>query len=150
MSRGKLCSICAHKNRCQIDEWYTKTKDIRRTARKFRVSEDALGRHIRKGHLSDYIKLAVNVELKEQGLNLYKCIQEIYDIATGSAKDARDARQFGAVGSCLTAASKALDVLNKGDGGKPSDNPKDSGFSKAYLKRAKEVYVQAKDQSPPI
>jgi hypothetical protein len=115
VSKGKPCSICADKNRCKIDEWYIKTTDIRGTARKFRVSEDALGRHISKGHISKVIEAAVNDSEKKRGLDLQACAQEIYDIATSSAIEAKKARQFGAVGSCLAPAAKIIDVLSKGE-----------------------------------
>lgn len=115
MSKGKPCSICADKNRCQIDEEYLKTTDIRGTARKFHVSEDALGRHISKGHISKAIQAAANENEIKHGLNLHTCAKEIYEIATGSAKDARAAKQFGAVGSCLGPAAKVLEILNKGN-----------------------------------
>jgi len=115
VSKGKPCSICADKNRCRIDEEYVKTTDIRGTARKFRVSEDALGRHISKGHISKAIQAAANENEIKHGLNLQACAQEIYDIATGSAKDARAAKQFGAVGSCLGPAAKVIEVLSKGN-----------------------------------
>jgi hypothetical protein len=113
VSKGKPCSICADKNRCKIDEWYVKTADIRGTARKFRVSEDALGRHISKGHISKVIQAAVNDSEKERGLNLQACAQEIYDLCLSGAKKA-EKQDLRALGSCLGPAVKVLELLNTG------------------------------------
>ena len=115
MSKGKPCSICADKNRCRIDEEYVKTTDIRGTARKFRVSEDALGRHISKGHISKVIEAAANEIKKQNGLDLATCAKEIYDLAMDSAKAAKKANQFNAIGTCLGPAAKVLDILSKGE-----------------------------------
>jgi hypothetical protein len=109
------CSICADKNRCKIDEWYIRTADIRGTARKFRVSEDALGRHISKGHISKAIQAAANENEIKHGLNLHECARTIYDLAVDGAKEAKAAKQFNAIGSCLQPAAKILDILSKGE-----------------------------------
>lgn len=113
MSKGKPCSICADKNRCKIDEWYVKTGDIRGTARKFRVSEDALGRHISKKHISQLIVDAATDSIKEHGLNLHTCAKEIYDLCLSGAKKA-EKQDLRALGSCLGPAVKVLELLNTG------------------------------------
>ena len=111
---SKPCSICVHKKRCQIDQSYLKTQDIAAIAKQYRVSEDALGRHVRNKHISEIIEAAHNESQIKTGLEISACAKEIYDVALGSAKDARAARQFGAVGSCLNPAAKILEILNKG------------------------------------
>ncbi len=145
MRKGRPCSICVHKNRCQIDEEYLKTTDIRGVARKFRVSEDALGRHISKGHISKAIQAAANEKAIQTGLDIQKCAKEIYDLCFGAAQDARG-KDLRALGSCIAPAVKVLEILNKGDPeGKPPEAPKESGFIKGYMNRAEEVYAK----SPP-
>lgn len=119
---SKPCSICVHKKRCQIDQSLLKRQDIAAVAKEYRVSEDALGRHVRNKHISAIIEAAHNDSQNKIGLEIGACAQEIYDIATGSAKDARAARQFGAVGSCLNPAAKVLEILNKGND-KDNDKP---------------------------
>jgi hypothetical protein len=51
----------------------------------------------------------------KRGLDLQKCAQEIYDLALESAKDAKKAKQFNAIGSCLQPAAKVIDILSKGE-----------------------------------
>jgi len=137
---SKPCSICIHKNRCRIDEDIFIMRDIAAVARKYRVSEDALGRHVNKGHIPKAIESAANEKDVQTGLNIQKCAQEIYNIATGSAKEARAESQFSAVGSCLGPATKVLDILSRGEESKPPPAPKESGFFSSYIKRAEEVY----------
>ena len=102
----------------------------------------ALKDHRRYGHIPGNSKDTANDSEKRQRLDIEKCIQEIYDIATGSAKDAREAKIYGAVGSCLNPATKVLEILNKGNEGNPSET-KDSGFMSGYMKRAEEVYAES-------
>lgn len=108
------CSICADKNRCQIDIEYTKTHDQRGTARKFKVSEDALWRHINKGHISEVAKSVVAEGEKEHGLNIQACAKEIYDLCLRGAKKA-ESQDLRALGSCVAPAVKVLEILNKGN-----------------------------------
>lgn len=111
----RKCTICADKNRCAIDQCVVKGEPIRRIASHFGVGEKSLERHVKAGHVSKAIESAANDSEKKRGLDLLACAQEIYEIATGSAKDARAAKQFGAVGSCLAPAAKVLEVLKKGE-----------------------------------
>jgi hypothetical protein len=148
---SKKCFICSNKNRCQIDELILSKTPYNTIAHQFKISGknpiDTIKNHVRYGHISKTIQAAANEREIQIGLNLATCAKEIYEIATGSAKDARIAKQFGAVGSCLGPAAKVLEVLSKGDPDKPPETPKESGFMAGYMKRAGEVY--AKDQSPP-
>jgi len=111
----RSCSICYHKKRCEIDKSVLETNDIASVAKLYRISESALGRHVRNKHISKIIEAAAIENDKSTGLDIQKCAQEIYDIATGAAKDARAIGKFGPVGSCLSPAAKVLEILNKGN-----------------------------------
>lgn len=142
---SKKCFICSHKNRCQIDELILSKTPYNTIAHQFKIPGknpvDTIKNHVRYGHIPKSIKAAANENDIKTGLNLQTCAQEIYDIATGSAKDARVARQFGAVGSCLGPAAKVLEILNKGE---PQDNAK-SGLEEMRLaaKASREKRVAA-------
>lgn len=112
---SRKCTICADKNRCAIDQCVVKGEPIRRIASHFDVGEKSLERHVKAGHVSKVIEAVAIENEKERGLDLRKCAQEIYDLALDSAKAAKKANQFGAIGSCLTPAAKVLDILNKGE-----------------------------------
>jgi hypothetical protein len=138
----RKCSICTHKKRCQIEEELTRNAEYSEVARRYRVSADAIKRHVDNKH----IPKATNREDDQRILNIQKCAQEIYDLCFGAAQEART-KDLKALGSCIAPAVKVLEILNKGnDPNKPPETPKESGFIKGYMKRAEEVY--AKDQSP--
>jgi hypothetical protein len=137
------CSVCADKNRCAIDESYIKTADIRGTARKFHISEDALGRHISNGHISKAVQAAEDSKLIEHGINLQSSAQEIYDLCLRAANKAekKDLRSFG---SCISPAVKVLEILSKGsEGGKKSTAAIDI-FIEELKREASEDEPQAK------
>jgi hypothetical protein len=141
------CSICISPFREKIDIALASGASVRNIAKQFNVGVSSVHRHKADGHICKAIEAAANEKEVQTGLNISKCVQEIYEIATGSAKDAREAKQFGAVGSCLNSAAKVLEVLSKGNPDKTPETPKESGFMAGYMKRAGEVY--GKDQSPP-
>ena len=117
---GKVCSICVHKKRCQIDQSLLQSQDIAKVAQTYRVSYDALYRHYKNGHIDKEIKEAQKEVEKSERLDVHKCAREIYKIGTEAANEARRAGQYGAVGSCLGAAAKVVDILkdtrNDGEG----------------------------------
>jgi len=155
---SRKCSICTHKNRCQIDDLILAKTPYNTIAHQFKIKGkdpiQTIKNHVRYKHIpkavEDAAKLIDNNNTIQIGLNISKCAQEIYDLCLKGAKKA-EAEDLRALGSCISPAVKVLELLGKGDE-RPLDAQKDSGFSKAYLKRAKEVYAltQAKDQGPPI
>lgn len=75
---ARICSICAHKSRNEIDKALAVDgASIRGIARQFRVSEDALSRHVKGGHLIAKIKQAVKAQEVAEADDLLKEIQEI-------------------------------------------------------------------------
>lgn len=116
-----MCKICDHPNRKKIDAAIvsgmknpTIYHDLINSGPEKNWIQ-ALKDHKRYGHISKLIQAAANEYNIKTGLNIQTCAQEIYNIATGAAKDARIAKQFGAVGSCLGPAAKVLEILNKGN-----------------------------------
>ena len=111
----RKCTICAHKKRDQIDQYVVKGEPIRRIASRFGVGEKSLERHLKSGHVSKTVLAANTENEKERGLDLRKCAREIYDLCLESAKEAKKAKQFNAIGSCLQPAAKVVDILSKGE-----------------------------------
>ena len=109
------CTICAHKKREQIDRCVLRGESTRPIASQFNVGYKSLQRHINAGHVSEAVAIAEKENKVQQGLDLQKCAKEIYELAFESAKDAKKAKQFGAIGSCLAPAAKVIDILSKGE-----------------------------------
>ena len=112
---AKPCSICSHKKRDQIDKCLINKTSYRNIKERFGVSLGALNRHVNDGHIKEKIQKSKDLEDAVEGLDLQKCAQEIYDLALESAKDAKKAKQFNAIGSCLGPAAKVIDILSKGE-----------------------------------
>jgi hypothetical protein len=98
----------------------------RAVAANFGISSIGLiSTHINRGHIKNFeercVKAAKRQEAKQdvkdipEALDLQACAREIYDVALGSAKDARKAGKFSSVGLCLGPATKVLEILAKGE-----------------------------------
>ncbi len=75
----------------------------------------AIKDHKRYGHVKEKIKKAVESQEVREGLDLQKAVSEIYQIAKGSAEDARRYGDYRAVGSCLGPAVRVLELLCQGE-----------------------------------
>jgi hypothetical protein len=108
------CSICNNRKRCQIDQCIIDGDSSRTIAKRFDVGFASVNRHIKAGHVSDFIKLNNQIKQQGQSLNVQKCAQEIYDLCFTTAQDIKfkDPR---CVGSLLAPAVKVLEILNKGN-----------------------------------
>jgi hypothetical protein len=61
---ARTCSICTHRNRDGMDKLLLRGEQLKSVARRYSVSEDALGRH--KKHIQVVIaKAATAIEQKE-------------------------------------------------------------------------------------
>ena len=71
------CTICQHKARREIDKALVADgASIRGIARQFRVSDDALSRHVKNGHVEQKIKQAAKAQEVAEADDLLKEVQE--------------------------------------------------------------------------
>ena len=64
---GRVCTICSHAQRYEIEELLaTRQSTYRGIARKYGVSEDAVSRHVKAGHVSQLLALAADAERAAQ------------------------------------------------------------------------------------
>jgi hypothetical protein len=76
---GRPCTICKHKSRNAIDLALVEPgASIRGIARQFRVSDDALTRHVNKGHIATKIKEAQRAHEAVAGENLLQRIEGVH------------------------------------------------------------------------
>jgi hypothetical protein len=60
---GRVCTVCSHAKRYEIEELLaTRQSTYRGIARKYGVSEDAVSRHVKAGHVSQLLALAADAE----------------------------------------------------------------------------------------
>jgi transposase-like protein len=60
---SRVCTICSHEQRFAIEDLLaTRQSTYRGIARKYGVSEDAVSRHVKAGHVSHLLALAADAE----------------------------------------------------------------------------------------
>jgi hypothetical protein len=59
----RTCTVCTHEDRYEIEERLAARQGTYRgIARTYAVSEDAVSRHVKGGHIAQLIKLAADAE----------------------------------------------------------------------------------------
>jgi transposase-like protein len=75
---GRVCTICSHEQRFAIEELLaTRQSTYRGIARKYGVSEDAVSRHVRSGHVGALLALAADAERTAQADTLLDRIESL-------------------------------------------------------------------------
>jgi transposase-like protein len=76
---GRVCTICSHEQRFAIEELLaTRQSTYRGIARKYGVSEDAVSRHVKAGHVSQLLALAADAERAAQADTLLDRIEALH------------------------------------------------------------------------
>ena len=87
---SRVCTICNHKSRHAIDAALVEPgASIRGIARQFRVSDDALTRHVSKGHIAAKVKEAQRAHEAVAGENLLQRIDGFHKRFSELAKKQR-------------------------------------------------------------
>src|SRR5215208_747978 len=74
-----VCTICSHEQRFAIEELLaTRQSTYRGIARKYGVSEDAVSRHVKAGHVSQLLALAADAERAAQADTLLDRIEALH------------------------------------------------------------------------
>src|SRR5919106_5207348 len=75
----RACTICSHEQRFAIEELLaTRQRTYRGIARKYGVSEDAVSRHVKSGHVSQLLALAADAERAAQADNLLDRMEALH------------------------------------------------------------------------
>jgi len=89
----RKCSICEHKSRHEIDEsLVSPNATLRDVGRQYRVSKDALSRHIKGGHIAEKITKA---KYAHEALAADNLITRIQGFHTRFGKMAKNAESWG-------------------------------------------------------
>ena len=76
---GRICTICTHEKRFDIEELLaTRQASYRNVAQRFGVSLDAVGRHVRSGHIGALLALAADAERAAQADTLLDRIEALH------------------------------------------------------------------------
>lgn len=144
-----MCKVCDHPNHSKIDAAIVRGMKYPTIFHQLIKSGDkkswvqALKDHKRYGHVKEKIKNAIDSKEAEESLDLQKAAAEIFNIAKGSAEDARREGDYRAVGSCLGPAVKVLEILGKGP--EKPNTPQESALLSSLQSDVKETF---KDDVP--
>jgi hypothetical protein len=76
---GRVCTVCSHAKRFDIEELLaTRQASYRNVAQRFGVSLDAVGRHVRSGHIGALLALAADAERAAQADTLLDRIEALH------------------------------------------------------------------------
>ena len=76
---GRVCTVCTHERRFAIEELLaTRQASYRNVAQRFGVSLDAVGRHVRSGHIGALLALAADAERAAQADTLLDRIEALH------------------------------------------------------------------------
>jgi hypothetical protein len=108
----RVCTICSHPAKESIDSALVRRTPYRAIARRYRVSTDALSRHL-NDHLADYVQQALRKYGLEKGVKVLDKLNATLnrlDSFLDEAEGKRDAREFVIVAAELR---KELELLAK-------------------------------------
>ena len=76
---GRVCTICSHTQRYEIEELLaTRQSTYRGIARTYGISEDAVSRHVKAGHVSHLLALAADAERAARADTLLDRIEALH------------------------------------------------------------------------
>jgi hypothetical protein len=111
---GRVCTICSHEQRFPIEELLaTRQSTYRGIARKHGVSEDAVSRHVKAGHVSQLLALAADAEQAAQADNLLDRIEALHrrTLAILEAVEGTDAHSTAL--SAIREARRNLELIGE-------------------------------------
>ncbi len=111
----KRCAVCGHKKRAEIEADVIRGVTYSAISRQYGVKVDCLKDHKRFGHIpTDAIKAA---QEEKHALDVNELLAECLEISLGSAREARAAGAYGAIGSIMAGPYKAAQVLSGASSG---------------------------------
>jgi hypothetical protein len=109
----KRCAICGHKKRAEIEAAIIGgVGNYPAIARQYGVKLDCLKDHKRYGHIPTEAIKAAQGEEEKHGIDVNELLAECLEISLGSAREARAAKAYGAIGSIMAGPYKAAQVLS--------------------------------------
>jgi transposase-like protein len=111
---GRVCTICSHEQRFAIEELLaTRQSTYRGIARKYGVSEDAVSRHVKAGHVSQLLALAADAERAARADSLLDRIEALHSrtLAILVAVEGKD--EHGTALAAIREARRNLELIGE-------------------------------------
>ena len=122
----KRCAVCYHEKRCEIERDIIKGVPYAILSKKYSIKEQCITDHKARGHITAGLS---EEAIKKRSEDLTALLDECLEISIGSAREARAAKCYSAVGSIMAGPYR---VLERAPG-----SPEESGLE-AMRKELKE------------
>lgn len=108
----RVCTICSHESRAEIDSAYVAGVSYRSIAKQFRCSESAMYRHISE-HIAQAIKQSQAAKEEAQALNVVEQLRTINEVALAIMREARSDKKNGMALFAIDRVQKQLELQAK-------------------------------------
>jgi hypothetical protein len=140
----RKCTICEHVSRHEIDTaLVSPNATLRDIARQYRVSKDAVSRHIKGGHIAAKIQKAKHAHEALAADNLITRVQRFHSRFERMAKDAQDWGDPNLEIKIYHAQAKYLDIEGRATGAFREKMELSGGISLAPTMTDEEVEARA-------
>lgn len=113
----RKCHVCTNPDRLQIDKAIVNQTNYQTISNSYGVTVQQIKNHVHYGHVLKSIQEAHQADEIKHGLELTSLLEEISEIALGSAKEARAAKDYRAIGGILSTSCKVAEILSKASPG---------------------------------
>jgi transposase-like protein len=111
---GRVCTICSHEQRFAIEELLaTRQSTYRGIARKYGVSEDAVSRHVKAGHVSQLLALAADAERAAQADTLLDRIEALHSRTMTILEAVEGKDEHGTALAAIREARRNLELVGE-------------------------------------
>ena len=111
---GRVCTICSHAQRYEIEELLaTRQSTYRGIARKYGVSEDAVSRHVKAGHISQLLALAADAERAARADTLLDRIEALHSRTLAILEAVEGTDEHGTALAAIREARRNLELVGE-------------------------------------
>jgi transposase-like protein len=111
---GRVCTICSHEQRFAIEELLvTRQSTYRGIARKYGVSEDAVSRHVKVGHVSQFLALAADAERAARADSLLDRIEALHSRTLAILEAVEGTDEHGTALAAIREARRNLELIGE-------------------------------------
>jgi hypothetical protein len=111
---SRVCTICSHEQRVAIEELLaTRQSTYRGIARKYGVSEDAVSRHVKAGHISHLLALAADAERAARADTLLDRIEALHSRTLAILEAVEGTDEHGTALAAIREARRNLELIGE-------------------------------------
>ena len=110
----RTCTVCAHEKRYEIEERLASRQGTYRgIARTYGLSEDAVSRHVKGGHISDLIRLAADAERAARADSLLDRIEALHSRTLAILEASEQTRDHKVALAAIREARSNLELIGE-------------------------------------